>query len=60
MSNCVCGHIRALHRLGVCFARINPCGCSFFEDEQQADRPSGFPLTDRHYEGRYAGKKFTL
>lgn len=54
---CVCSHPRGLHRNGVCQARVNPCGCTKFETPEDADRPSGFPLTDRHYEGRY-GRRF--
>lgn len=56
MSRCVCTHIKALHRKGVCQAVVNPCGCTSFETEAQAQRPTqltGLEDYDGIYSGRY-------
>jgi hypothetical protein len=55
VSRCVCSHPRGLHKNGVCMAKVNPCGCTFFETEAQAQKPTSMVGID-HYEGRYQGK----
>lgn len=55
MSCCVCGHSVYAHiDGGECMGCLPP-GCSFFEDEQQADRPTQL-LGREDYDGFYAGK----
>ena len=56
-SRCVCGHGRFLHRKGVCFASIDPCACTSYETELQADRPSAFKK--ENYDGFYLGKTYS-
>lgn len=54
-QRCVCGHIKALHKGGVCQARINPCGCTSFETQAQADKPSN-AAKHTTYQGQYSRK----
>jgi hypothetical protein len=55
--SCVCGHGKYLHRQGVCMAVVNPCGCTFFETEAQAQKPTSLVGID-HYDGIYADRRF--
>lgn len=57
-GRCVCGHGKFLHRKGVCFAKVNPCGCTSYETPSQADKPSG-SVKHTHYEGFYANKRYS-
>lgn len=56
MSRCVCTHIRALHVDGKCQAKVNPCGCTTFETEAQAQHPA-LLISREDYQGRY-GKRY--
>lgn len=58
MSRCVCTHIRALHVDGVCAAKLNPCGCHVFQDDDGTD-PVGGPIPNDPYQGFYLGKRYS-
>jgi hypothetical protein len=48
-----CGHGKFLHRKGVCFATVNPCGCRSFQADDGTD-PVGGPIPQDKYDGRYS------
>lgn len=57
-GRCVCSHIAALHKDGVCFASVNPCGCRQFQADNGKDPKSG-PILNDDYRGFYAGKRWS-
>lgn len=57
-GRCVCGHGKFLHRKGVCFATVNPCGCQQFQADNGIE-PAGGTVPQDKYDGFYAGKKWS-
>lgn len=57
-SRCVCGHGKFLHRQGVCFATVSPCGCRQYQPDDGTD-PVGGPIPQDKYDGFYANKRWS-